>query len=88
MSNTDDNSERLSSDENINLFIATIKKLKQSFEIDIPNQCRILYDELAKAGWYILPQGWVLYSLAQLLKLNRIPEHECLQSDPMESVAP
>lgn len=36
-----------------NSFIETIKVLKQGFEIDIPNQYRIVYDELAKAGWYI-----------------------------------
>ena len=53
MSNLDDNTKN-SPFENAKLsLVEAIEKLKQSFEIDIPNQHSVLYDELAKSGWYI-----------------------------------
>ena len=53
MGNLDNNLEKLVSDPAINSLIETVKNLKQDFEIELPNQYRLLYDELAKVGWYI-----------------------------------
>ena len=53
MSNLDDNKKWSPLEEETSSFVETIKKFKQSFEIDIPNQHKVLYDELAKTGWYI-----------------------------------
>ena len=48
-----DNLEKSASDQAINSLIETVKNLKQNFEIDLPNQYRLLYDKLAKVDWYI-----------------------------------
>lgn len=53
MINLDDNRKRPPLEEETSSFVEAIRKFKQSFEIDIPNQHKVLYDELAKAGWYI-----------------------------------
>jgi len=53
MDNLKDSIENSSFDKETNSFIETIKKFKQAFEVDLPNQYKVLFDELAIAGWYI-----------------------------------
>jgi hypothetical protein len=46
-----------------------MKKLKQSFEVDLPKQYKLLLNELSLSGWYI-DYNLPLQSLAYLLSLD------------------
>ncbi len=51
------------------MILESMQSLKQLFEKDLPNQYKVLLDELALAGWYI-DYGLALPTLAELLLLD------------------